>query len=204
MQSFIESISYQQEQMPLLHWHQQRFVRTQLANFGQLLYPDLRAAMAAFQAPTDDKKYKCRVEYSAENLDLAFIPYLPRVIKRLVLRTADKIHYGFKSTDRSQLNALTKGLHPDEEILIIREGYLTDSSFSNIALYSNGDWLTPEAPLLEGVHRQFLLEKGILKMAAIHLNNIKLFSKIRLINAMTDWEHAWELPVSAINLRQGF
>lgn len=198
MLSFIESINYQQGIMPLLYWHQQRFVRTQKVNFGRVIFPELLDCISDCNSPAGEQKYKCRVLYSRENLQVEFIPYQPRTIKKLLLKAADKIDYSFKSADRSALNKLTKGLNPDEEILIIRNGYLTDSSFSNLALLKDGNWFTPDTNLLDGVRRQSLLDAGILKSVPIHVNDLGQFTKIRLVNAMIPWDQTWELSMDAI------
>lgn len=202
MLSFIESIHYQQSKMPLLHGHQQRFVRTQIANFGRLIYPELQDFISAVDAPKDEKKYKCRVLYSRDKLAVQFIPYQPRVIHKLLLRKADHIVYPYKSADRSALNKLTADLKPNEEILIVRNGYLTDSSFSNLAFLKEGRWYTPDTPLLLGVRRKSLLDAGILKSIPIHINDLRQFTKIRLVNAMMPWDQTWELPVSVIACNQ--
>lgn len=197
--TFIESISFQQGEMPLIQWHQRRFIKTQQANFGRVVFSDLSDCLMAGDLPNDGQKYKCRVLYSATTLQVEFTPYLPRVIKNLIISVADHIDYTFKSADRTELNLLTKGLLPIEEVLIVKHGFLTDSSFTNLAFFKKGYWYTPDTPLLEGVQRQSLLEGGLLQKMSIHVTDLRQFTKIRLLNAMMPWEETWELPIDVIS-----
>ena len=48
-----------------------------------------------------------------------------------------------------------------DEILIIKDGHITDTSISNIVFrLPDGWWLTPFTPLLKGIMRTYLLESG--------------------------------------------
>ena len=80
-----------------------------------------------------------------------------------------------------------------------KDGYLTDTSIANIALYDGHTWFTPAHPLLRGTKRaellnkQFIVEKDI---AQVHLND---YSHIMLFNAMIDWERI-VLPINEKHL----
>ena len=55
---------------------------------------------------------------------------------------------------------------PKEEwqmiFLIVKDGYLTDTSIANIALYDGYTWFTPAHPLLRGTKRAELLNKQLI------------------------------------------
>jgi 4-amino-4-deoxychorismate lyase len=63
---------------------------------------------------------------------------------------------------------------------------VTDTSYSNIAMYKNGIWHTPESYLLNGTKRQFYLNKCMLKETRITVDKIFDYEKLSLINSMLD------------------
>ncbi len=71
----------------------------------------------------------------------------------------------------------------NSEILMIKNGLVTDCFYYNVAFYSD-DWYTPEEPLLQGTMRAYLLDEGIINEARITLEDIPLYSKICLFNAL--------------------
>ncbi|PZP40799.1 MAG: hypothetical protein DI598_19080, partial [Pseudopedobacter saltans] len=121
-------------------------------------------------------------------------------IEKLFLVKNDTIDYSFKYLDRTDLDKMKLPFDQNEEIIIIKEGLLTDTTFTNIAFYNGIRWETPESPLLEGTQRAFLLEQNIIHPATIHKNELGHYSTIRLFNAMVDWDDAWELPITSIQL----
>ena len=102
------------------------------------------------------------------------------------MRLIDRIDYSFKSADRSSLNRLTAQKGDCDEIIIVKNGLVTDTSFTNIAVFDGEQWLTPRHPLLMGTKRACLLEKRILKEADISVEALMRAQKVSLINAMID------------------
>jgi len=203
MYPFLESIRLEHQKLHFMPLHEARFVRTQKDNWGQVIYTDLQKLIQ--QSPEfpidhsrDPNKYKCRVVYSRADISIQFIPYTPKVILQLKVVSQDHIDYHYKSTDRKAFEVLTNGLASDTEILIFKNGLLTDSSFSNLALYDGNTWWTPKSPLLSGVHRRHLLDNRTLKEVDITMADLPSFQKIKLINAMMDWEDTWQLPITAV------
>ena len=58
------------------------------------------------------------------------------------------------------------------EIIIIKNGLVIDTSFTNIAIHKDGKWLTPKHPLLLGTKRAALLEQGIIQEADITVDDL--------------------------------
>lgn len=200
MYPFFESIRLENQKLHFMQEHEARFIRTQHDNWGKIIYTDLESRILENpEFPGEDQKYKCRVVYSPEELSINIIPYTPRIIKSLQPKFINHIDYPYKSTDRRIFAQLISGLEAETEILIFKNGLLTDSSFSNLALYDGNIWWTPKSPLLKGVHRRYLLENGILQEKDITGDALKQFQKIRLINAMMDWTASWELSLPAVN-----
>ncbi|HEY6906318.1 MAG TPA: aminotransferase class IV, partial [Ignavibacteriaceae bacterium] len=98
-------------------------------------------------------------------------------------------------------NAITdlKAYREDcDDILIVRNGTITDSSIANIVLYDGKNWVTPEFPLLEGTARERLLHTGRIISKDIKLDNIKMFSHFRLVNSMLDFDEQEMIGISAL------
>jgi len=71
----------------------------------------------------------------------------------------------------------------------------SDSFSSNIIFYNGKEWVTPDTPLLKGTQRQYLIDKGFIKEERITDKDILKYSKLKLINAMLDFERAPEIKI---------
>ncbi len=166
--------------------HEARLQRTR-----QHFFPDAPPTLPLedwLQVPAHCKTgiYKCRVIYGQELLQVEFLPYTPRPIRTLKLVADDAIDYAWKSEDRSTLNHLFAQKGDCDDILIVKNGLLTDSSYSNLAFYDGEAWYTPETPLLQGIQRECLLREGCLIPTSIRVEDLNCFSQIALINAMLE------------------
>lgn len=75
-----------------------------------------------------------------------------------------------------------------DDILIIKNGVVSDTSFANIIFFDGQRWVTPKIPLLEGTCRARLIANNTIISQEITLNDLKLFSKFMIINAMLDFD----------------
>jgi 4-amino-4-deoxychorismate lyase len=145
-------------------------------------------------------EFKLRLTYGATLIRWEAVPYTIRPVRSLAALEADDLRYAYKYADRTALHSLFGQRGEQDDILIVQRGYLTDTSYANLALYDGRQWYTPAWPLLRGVRRDYLLEKGVIKPALIRLRDLQYFSQLRLINAMMDWEDGPSIPTSAIRL----
>lgn len=128
---------------------------------------------------------RCRVDYRATILQVAFTPYQIRTLGHVVLAPLPPgCDYRFKSNDRSLFETLKATYHADELILVTSEGLLTDSTFSNLVLESPEGLFTPSTPLLAGTRRARLLARGIVKERVIGLEDLRQYRHLHFINAM--------------------
>lgn len=109
----------------------------------------------------------------------------------------DTIEYPFKFEDRHELNQLLSASGSDE-ILIIRKGLVSDTSFTNVVLESAEGLFTPASCLLKGTKRQQLLDSGIIQERDIRIADLSGYQNIRLINALIDLEDNIHFPVADI------
>lgn len=199
---FIESIYWKDKEMPLLPWHERRFKETQMAHFGLIIYPSLKKIIEK-NIPTDYdifQVYKVRVVYSEKFIGIEFQPYQKKKIEKLYLVENNTIDYSYKYLNRTDLEKMKLPFQTNEEIIIVKEGLLTDTTFTNIALHNGKRWETPATPLFEGTQRSFLLEQNIIFPVDICVTDLNQYSRIRLFNAMVDWDEAWELPITDLQL----
>jgi len=136
--------------------------------------------------PPKTGMYRCRVIYEDQILDIEYIPYEPKTPKSFKL-IPSKIDYALKYEDRNELNDLFAKKEEADEIIIIKNGFVTDTSIANICFYDGIQWVTPKTPLLKGTTRQRYLDEGKIHLADISAENINKFSKIALLNAMIDF-----------------
>lgn len=184
MQQFVETIKIEGGKALNLNFHQARMESTMRHFFADAPVP----ALADVLSPTPDMQfYKARVVYGGQGVeDVQYAPYKMREIRSLKLVEDNEIDYSFKSTDRTCLNSLTARKGDCDEVLIVKNGLLTDTSFTNIAVFDGERWLTPKHPLLMGTKRASLLEKHVLKEADISVETLMNAQKVSLINAMID------------------
>lgn len=130
--------------------------------------------------------YKCRVSYAEGIIGVTFEPYRRRKIESLKMVRDDEIDYRFKLEDRGGILALLERKENCDDILIIKKGLATDTSFSNIAFFDGTRWFTPAKPLLAGTKREQLLAGGLLVEDEIRDTDIRKFQKACMINAMLE------------------
>lgn len=162
-----------------LPYHQKR-LETSLQRLGESTEYNLSELIT----PPDNALYRCRFLYTPLSCTIEFHPYSPKKISTLRLIACDTINYPLKYAHREALNALYEQRNGCDDILILKNNLLTDTSTANIALLINNQWLTPETPLLEGTTRARLIDEKKIFPARLSASDAHNASKIALINAM--------------------
>jgi 4-amino-4-deoxychorismate lyase len=139
--------------------------------------------------------FRCRVLYSSQIEKIEFLPHRYRKIESLKLIENNAIDYHLKYTDRSTLQYLFERKEECDDILIIKNGCITDSFAANTVFYDGETWWTPDTPLLEGTQRERLLKQGKIRLGRITPASLSKYIKVGLINAMQDLEN---MPLIAI------
>jgi 4-amino-4-deoxychorismate lyase len=140
--------------------------------------------------------FRCRVVYGQAVVSTEFTPYVPATVKTLKLVHADTLTYDHKYLDRNRLTGLINRDLADD-VLIIRDGCVTDSSYANMVFTDGRQWLTPDTPLLPGTMRERLLRDGTIKAERISADTLDRFTHFRLINAMLGFDSPL-LPIENI------
>lgn len=144
---------------------------------------------------------RCRISYGKSVEGVAYFPYQLRPVHRLRMVDAPAdIDYHLKYADRSALDRLFALRGEADDVLIVRNGFLTDTSIGNVAFFDGESWFTPAHPLLKGTHRQYLLDEGLLQERDIVPADLPHYERLRIFNAMIHWgEVELELPRAVIS-----
>jgi len=168
-----------------LEYHNHRFNRSRRELFGAT--EDLDLADFLMDAPSSGL-WRCRVLYTLYIEKVEYLPYTLHLPHRFALAEFEG-DYTYKYADRSIFEKL-KRAHPEaEELLLCRDGLLTDTTIANIALRRDDLWYTPAQPLLPGTTRERLLEQGRLIPAEIPCDAIGTYDAIAVMNAMIGFQN---------------
>jgi 4-amino-4-deoxychorismate lyase len=179
-----ETIKVQNRKFHNIEMHSRRAANSRRILFGIEDQFDLREVVS-LPDDLDDGLYKCRIVYAQTVQKVEFLHYIPKRIRTLRLVLDDTIQYDHKYLDRSCFEKLLLSAQADD-ILIVRHGFVTDTSFANVAFYDGKNWVTPAHPLFRGSRRQILLENGKIHEAEVGQKDLQQFAHAALINAMLD------------------
>jgi len=202
MYRFIETICVSEGKIRDPEVHLTRIRITLFAHYGK--WDDDRfSSWFDIRFPLKYGWYKYRLIYTHSGVQSASVtPYQPRSIRRLRLVHADKLEYAFKYEDRSGIDQLMATRGQADDILIVKNGYLSDSSYANILLWDGSRWWTPDTPLLQGTMRQRLLSAGQVRARPIPVETIWSYERIKLVNAMLDLEAGPELVIGPKTIKK--
>lgn len=191
---FIETLRVENGKILNLRFHYERMNRTfreTNASSGKLPDP------AKVALPCTPTRLKYHFEYNTKDGTSSYnlIPYHPRIVRSLRLIQADHLDYHLKYADRQPLDSLFDRRAGADDVLIVQNGCLTDTTIANIALFDGRQWFTPIHPLLKGTRRAQLLEKGFLIEKKIPADTIFSYRRICMLNAMLDF-HEIEFEIT--------
>jgi 4-amino-4-deoxychorismate lyase len=192
----LESIKIVDRAFQNLDAHTARLNRSRIELFGS---PDRIDLHDVLKVPGDltEGVYKCRVIYAETIRGVEFVPYIPRIIRSLKLVDGCNLEYEYKYLDKTQIDRLKSGKNADD-ILIVKEGSITDTSFSNVIFFDGVSWITPARPLLKGTKRQLLIDAGRILEEEVKASDLKYFHKAVLVNAMLDLDVNNFIPIKNI------
>jgi 4-amino-4-deoxychorismate lyase len=175
----LETIKIEDGKVHNIQYHQSRCNKSRKILFNST---DVLALLSHINAPSKGL-YRCRIIYDTQIRSVEYIPYQEKDIQslKIVQSTLDYIH---KYEDRSTLASLIEANIDADDILIEKNGLITDTSIANIAFYAGGKWFTPKTPLLEGTQRAKLLDTGFLTTEDIKKEELSHYTQVALMNAM--------------------
>lgn len=195
MSRLIETIKIYNGKAYNIEYHNKRMNAARRELWGCKREIDLSDNIAAKKI---EELTKCRVIYDKDIQDIQFVPYEFPLIHSLQLIYDNEISYRYKYENRDALKYLFDKRNGCDDILIVKDGKVTDSYFCNVVFEKKGIFYTPFSCLLSGTKRQKLIACGRVKEIEVKVEDIQLFDGVHLINAMIDLED--EISVDKENI----
>ncbi len=183
MSLLFETIRIENGRPMHLSWHKQRMERARKEFWSiddQVRLEDHIHVPPEFQSGL----VRCNVYYEKEIHEVNFKNYQKKPIRSLKVIKHDPADYHVKYTDRAFLQSLLDQRGACDEIIIIRNGLVTDTSMSNLIFSDGKSWFTPAKPLLNGTTRERLLAGEKIVSRNIREEDIYNYEGVKLINAM--------------------
>jgi 4-amino-4-deoxychorismate lyase len=187
MFQFFESIKMLNGQMYLLDLHSARLNKTRKLFFENIKDIDLANELTI---PCEMKLglFKVKVVYAKYLESVRMDEYTIKSHHKVKLLEKPGLEYHHKFLERKFLEGDLQNLSEMDDIIFLKNGILTDATYSNVALFDGKNWITPKDCLLEGVKRKALLVSGKIIEKRIGEVDLPDFQKIAFINAMRDFE----------------
>lgn len=188
MYPLLETIRITENGAENLHYHQERMDAAFAELFGKV-NPFRLESICGRSHAKKDQLIKCRILYGPQNYSMQTSDYQASEVSTLKLVSVRELDYHLKYADRSVFNQLMNKRNECNDVLIVKNGLITDTSYANIAFLRNGKWITPATPLLKGTQRQLLLDKQIISEGNIAPDDLHQFESFRIFNAMLPFHH---------------
>jgi 4-amino-4-deoxychorismate lyase len=142
--------------------------------------------------------YKCRIVFDHTPQLIEFVPYTMREVKSLQLVETQIEPKHYKLENRDTLNHAFAMRGNCDDIIMLNNGLLSDAWYSNIALWDGINWCTPTLPIIYGTQRAALLQSAKVIEKDISKEDLCIYSRIRLFNAMIEFGEI-ELDINSLN-----
>ena len=143
MCQLLETIKLEDGQLFNLEFHNKRLNEARKACFGECNDLNLNELISV---PDDKKKglFRCRVTYSKHIEKIEFIPHIYRPVQSLILIVDNTIDYSYKYKNRDYLQSLFEQKGQADDILIVKNGFITDSYTANPVFFDGKIWWAPK------------------------------------------------------------
>lgn len=196
MSQFLETIKLNNGVFERLSLHQSRIESAMNDFYPEVKPVNLKESLENLIYPKNGL-YKCRIIVDKEIKFIEFLPYNPPIIKSLKIIKTEIPSVQYKMADRSNYQFEFAKRNECDDVLLVKNGFLTDTSYCNIALYDGNKWFTPRYPLIAGVNRAQLLNEEQIFLKDIKLDELLNFQYINLFNALNEFGSI-QLEVSSI------
>ena len=177
--TFFETLKIEKGEIQNLSFHNKRLNHTIKQNFDI----DAKIDLQEHVKQEDFSLQRCKVIYDKEIKTILFFPLIPRKFQSFkVLET--NTTYNFKNVDRKDIEFLMSQKDSCDDIIMIKEGLVTDTSIANIAIYDGLKWITPKKPLLAGTYRESMLKKQLILEKDVKIKDIKNAVRFAIMNAL--------------------
>lgn len=180
-----ETLAIENGKVQNIEYHQARYERSLRRFYGKSAVK-IHSLLELIRLPAhlQNQLVRCRIDYNADSTQIQYVEYARKNYRTFQPIICNDIDYGLKYSNRDLLNHLFAQRRNHDEIIIIKQGKVTDCSIGNLIFRQGNQWFTPDTPLLHGTQREKLLCEGKIQEAVILLEDIPQFDEIRLINAL--------------------
>ncbi|WP_345992456.1 aminotransferase class IV family protein [Sulfurimonas sp. HSL-1716] len=180
--NLLETIKIIDGKIQNLSYHQARY-----ENSLHTLNKEARYHLQELIVPPTKGIYRCRVIYNEDDVTVSYHPYTFHEVTSLKLIHNDNINYSLKYENREYLDLLFEQREGCDDIVIVKNGYITDTSKANLAFFDGSKWYTPASPLLYGTTRARYLDEGKIFEKQISADEMQEFANVAVLNAMVDF-----------------
>jgi 4-amino-4-deoxychorismate lyase len=178
-EKYFETIKCNNQEVYNLDYHNKRIASTIGINIQ----------LQEYIYPSSNEYMKCKIVYDESGiLEISYTPYIKKPINSFKIVYDNDINYSKKTLDRKKIDNLYNQKENADEIIIVKNNLITDTSIANIAIFYENRWLTPKTPLLLGTTRKRYLDNGRLEEKEISVEMLHKANKIALLNAMIDFD----------------
>ncbi|WP_152018176.1 aminotransferase class IV family protein [Aliarcobacter butzleri] len=183
---YFETIKCEDFEVFNLDYHQKRVANTIGLNINLQEYIN----------PISEELLRCKLIYDENGVvDVLYFPYKKREIKSFKIIFDNEIEYSKKYLNRAKLDELYEKKDDCDEVIIIKDGIVTDTTIANIAIFYENSWITSKNCLLGGTTRARLLEEKKLFEKDITLDMLKNASKVALMNTMIGFDEIKDFKI---------
>ncbi|MCG3675496.1 aminotransferase class IV family protein [Aliarcobacter butzleri] len=183
---YFETIKCEDFEVFNLNYHQKRVANTIGLNINLQEYIN----------PISEELLRCKLIYDENGVvDVLYSPYKKRDIKSFKIIFDNEIEYSKKYLNRAKLDELYEKRDDCDEVIIIKNEIVTDTTIANIAIFYENSWITSKNCLLGGTTRARLLEEKKLFEKDITLDMLKNASKVALMNAMIGFDEIKDFKI---------
>jgi 4-amino-4-deoxychorismate lyase len=198
MSLLVETIKSENGKLQNTGFHNERLIRSLYKVFGIKSDIDLENVINVPET-LNAGIFKCRVEYDEKIRKIEFQPYSIKPVLSLKIVEDDAIDYRYKFVDRTDIKKLFGKRSNCDDIIIVKNGFITDSSYANLIFKDkSGKWATPESCLLAGTRRASLLQLGLIYETVLTYSDLGKYTEVKLINAMIGIDDTKGIPVANI------
>lgn len=184
--AFFETLKLLNGELCHMDFHLERVQKTQAAFFDDAGFDVNRLYDTLADYP--EGLFKVRVDYDSAITGIRVDLYEIQPHRKLGLVEAGDFDYSFKFSDRDFFRESLERYPDCDDILFLKDGCITDTTYCNVALFDGEEWITPTTFLLPGTKRAALIHSGALRETRVTVNDLGNFEAIAFINAMRDFE----------------
>ena len=193
----LETIQILDGQLQNIEYHNVRFNKSRKELFG---VNELSQLENLIKIPFECSEgiFRCRVVYEKEIEEVTFTSYIYKEIRTFKLIDIKNWDYSYKYADRSFMTNLLNENKDFDEVIMVKNGFITDCTIASLAFWDGKNWFTPSTPLLKGTKRQQLLDNQQIMEREIKAENLGEYEGVCLINAFRGLSKTGFQPISSI------